>query len=173
MAQSKKRKIIISILCSIVLAALYAMIFGYSAQDGETSGSLSAYISMLCVEAVNGLLNGKWTDAFVAELALYFEHPIRKLAHFTEYALLGGTIYILLRQWMKRDWKLVGITIVWVLLSAMGDELHQYFVPGRWSSPLDVMLDTCGGVFAVGCLVLCEKLHLRKKGGRRKEPGEN
>lgn len=161
--QDRLRRITITIVAGALILALYSMIFSFSAQDGEQSGGLSAYISERCVELLN-LLSGKhWTESFMQSLAEYFEHPIRKLAHFGEYAALAMLIYILLRQWMDRGKKLFVIIVVWVFLSAAADEFHQYFVPGRWSSPADVLLDTCGGVFGMMCLVIAEKWRAKRR----------
>lgn len=167
--KEKMRKIIVSIVAGVLILAIYCMIFSFSAQDGEQSSGLSAFISEKCVEFLDLLAGKNWTDVFKRGLAEYFEHPIRKLAHFAEYAVLSSLIYILLRQWMKRGRKLYLINIIWVFLSAAADELHQYFVPGRWSSAADVLLDTCGGVFGMVCLMLFKKwkAHGALKAGSR------
>lgn len=137
---------------AFLLIGLYIIIFSLSEQDGEKSGSLSQKISEECVEILQQVSGKEWTDAFRRELSEYLEHPIRKLAHFSEYACMGILVYILWRQWMARDRRLYGLVIGWVLLSAVGDEVHQVFVPGRWGSILDVLLDTSGGAFG---LLLC------------------
>lgn len=157
--QHLTRKIIVSIVCGILLLALYMIIFSFSDQDAEQSGSLSRMISEKCVEIFNDLSGSGWTEKVMEEWAEYFEHPIRKLAHFAEYACMGILIYTLLRQWMSRTKMLYLITTAWVFLSAAGDEIHQLFVPGRWGSFADVCLDTCGGIFGILCCVLLEKCY--------------
>ena len=94
------------------------------------------------------------------DLAVYFEHPIRKLAHFTEYACMGMLVYLATRPfWQnKKRWYLK--IIVWVCLSAAIDEFHQTFVPDRYGCVADVLLDTLGG--ACG-LVIMRLLHRKKK----------
>lgn len=98
-------------------------------------------------------------------LAEYFEHPIRKLAHFSEYACMGFLVYLILSQWMDKCRKLYLLSVLWVFLSAAADEFHQYFVPGRYASFADVCLDTCGGVFGMLlCLAVANKIHkIRRK----------
>lgn len=61
---------------------------------------------------------------------------VRKLAHVTEYAILGA----LLVRALGRPWAafLAGITY------AVSDEIHQSFVPGRLGSPVDVAIDAAG-----------------------------
>lgn len=140
-------KMAVSIAAAILLILLYILIFGFSGQDGEASGSLSRLISEKCVEFFHALTGRSWTDAFRESLAAYFEHPIRKLAHFGEYTLMGMLLYTMWRPWMKQGRRLYLLIILWVLVSAAGDELHQFFVPGRYASAADVLLDTCGGAF--------------------------
>jgi VanZ family protein len=61
---------------------------------------------------------------------------LRKLAHTTEYAVLG----VLLLRAKGR----VSVAFVLATLYAVTDELHQSFVAGRHASPLDVAIDAAG-----------------------------
>ena len=157
------KKISITIICGSLLLALYGMIFFFSAQNGEESGSLSALVSELCAEFLNTITGKNWTEAFVKGLAEYFENPIRKLAHFCEYAVMGVLVYLLWRQWMESGKKLSVLVLLWVLVSASLDELHQLFVPDRYGNVWDVLLDTCGGVFGMGVLIWLEKVKAKRK----------
>lgn len=148
---------------AILLLALYLLIFGFSAQDGESSGSFSQMISEKCVELLNSLSGGNWTEGFMREMAEYFEHPLRKLAHFSEYACVGILLYILWSQWIRKGRKLYLLIVLWVFCSAGLDELHQLFVPGRWCSFWDVLLDTCGGAFGMLLCITAGKLTARRR----------
>ena len=66
---------------------------------------------------------------------------LRKGAHLTEYAILGG---LLLRA-LGREVP----AVVAGALYAVSDEVHQHFVRGRHAAPLDVLLDTAGVVLGV------------------------
>ena len=134
---------------AIRLLALYMLIFGFSAQDGEQSGSLSQMISEKCVAFFNNLSGRHWTEEFMRNMAEYFEHPLRKLAHFSEYACMGILLYVLWGQWIKKSRRLYVLIVLWVFCSAAMDEFHQLFVPGRYGSFADVLLDTCGGAFGI------------------------
>lgn len=142
----------ITVPAAVLLLALYMVIFGFSAQDAEQSGSMSMRISEGAVEFLNSLTGGRWSRQFMEELARYFENPVRKLAHFGEYMCVGILVYLIWSPWMKRGKRLYFLTVVWVFVSGACDELHQLFVPGRWCSFWDVCLDTCGGAFG---LLLC------------------
>lgn len=160
------RRGLVTLAAAVLLGALYSLIFRFSAQDGGESGSLSRMISEKCVEFANWLSGSGWNAAREAELAEWLEYPLRKLAHFSEYACMGILVYTLWSQWIARRKPLCALTVVWVFLSASGDEFHQYFVPGRCASFTDVLLDTCGGasgmLFSLAVCALYRKLKARK-----------
>jgi VanZ family protein len=68
---------------------------------------------------------------------------LRKGAHLTEYAILGGLLLRALGRQLP--------AVVAGALYAVSDEVHQHFVRGRHAAPLDVLLDTAG--VAVGVYV--------------------
>ncbi|MCR2047824.1 VanZ family protein [Acetatifactor muris] len=157
------RKSLLTGIISILLGILYYFIFHFSAQDSEQSGSLSRMVTEKCVAFMNVLSGAHWSDIKMAGLAEYFEHPVRKLAHFSEYACMGVLVYCLWNQWMRRGKALALLTVGWVFASAAADEFHQYFVPGRYASVADVLLDTCGGAFGVLCCVCVATLYQRRR----------
>jgi VanZ family protein len=67
----------------------------------------------------------------------FWDAVLRKLAHVTEYAILGGLVY--------RAAGSVPVAVFLASAYAATDELHQAFVAGRHGSPLDWVIDT-GGV---------------------------
>ena len=75
---------------------------------------------------------------------------LRKGAHLTEYAVLGGLLY----RALSRETLALAAGIAY----AATDELHQYFVRGRHASPVDVAIDAVG--VSVGMLLW---LRLRKR----------
>lgn len=165
MSKRISKQIIISIGAGILLLVLYTVIFSFSAQDAEQSGSLSRAVSEKLVEMVNTLSHRQWSRTVMEQWTDYFEHPIRKLAHFSEYACMGILVYALWSQWMKRGKKLYLLVMIWVALSAAADEFHQLFVPGRDGNFADVCLDTCGGAAGMLFCLLVERIfgRCRKK----------
>ena len=164
--EGQLRRWLVSSAAALLLLSLYSLIFRFSAQDAEQSGSLSQYVSEQFVGIINALSGRPWDEAALTGMAEYFEHPIRKLAHFSEYACMGILVYTLWSQWMKRGRKLNLLTVAWVFLSAAADEFHQYFVPGRYASFADVLLDTSGGAFGMLfciCVVFFCRRHTLKK----------
>ncbi len=75
---------------------------------------------------------------------------IRKLAHLTEYGILG---FLWFRAWRGTQ---AGWSFTWARLGfafclavAAVDEFHQGFVPSRTSSPRDVAIDCVGVLVAL------------------------
>jgi VanZ family protein len=68
---------------------------------------------------------------------------LRKGAHLTEYAILGGLLY----RALGREAFALAVGVAY----AATDELHQYFIRGRHASPVDVAVDAVG--VALGMLL--------------------
>ena len=103
-----------------------------------------------------------WLFPETSEATLQTIHfVVRKLAHFTEYAVLG---FLAARAFstssvrsLKRRWFLIALFLI--VMYALLDEYHQSFVPSRTASIYDSMIDSIGGV--AGLLIYAR---------RRKEP---
>lgn len=160
-----------TIIAVVALILLYIGIFLLSSEVAETSSDKSSAVTRFllklyyAVTSGNGAADGAvYVDAFPLEL----EKLVRKAAHFSEYFSVGFLSYSLVLLWHGR-WKR-GRTIVFcqLVLSAALDEFHQYFVPGRYASVKDVLLDSVGGIFGMlvvfGFFVWHQKRRARKAG---------
>ena len=81
---------------------------------------------------------------------------VRKAAHFTEYAVLGGLVF---GAFPQRGRTAMLMTLFAGFLTAFFDETIQLFSPGRSGQIADVWLDLAG--FGLAQLVL--RLAIRKK----------
>lgn len=154
----KSKKVAVTLIAGLLLVLLYGTIFSFSAQDGETSGNISMGVSDSLVRVLDFLTGGRMQTEELTDLAVRLEHPIRKTAHFLEYALMGILVYTMLYYPVSSNKRRFWISIVWILLSAAADELHQCFVPDRAGRIADVILDTCGGITGIW---LCRGLYKR------------
>ncbi|MBL8181022.1 MAG: VanZ family protein [Blastocatellia bacterium] len=85
------------------------------------------------------------------ETTLLFYHGIvRKLAHFTEYAILGALAIRALERFKYRYILAVSI----VIAVAFADEIGQSFRPSRTASIIDVGIDIAGGLVMITALYL-------------------
>ena len=85
---------------------------------------------------------------------------VRKTAHFLEYMVLGVSLYLTVGEFLKskreagqrpepqkvRNFQILSIVIPFLIgiLYAATDEFHQLFVPGRFGSVKDVLIDGAG-----------------------------
>ena len=127
-------------------------IFGMSAAPGkesdETSGRLVAIVQQLFFQ--------KWADLPEEEFLLSMSklnYLIRKMAHFTEFAVLGTWLSLFFMTIRKSFGVLFcGAMLIGTLYSA-ADEIHQLFVSERNAALFDVFIDIAG-VFAGAMIVL-------------------
>lgn len=79
---------------------------------------------------------------------------IRKLAHISLYAILGGLIFLALTVRRPGFRKLAMYSVLAASLYAVADELHQSYIPGRSGELRDVLIDTLGASIGVLCMYL-------------------
>ena len=99
-------------------------------------------------------------------------HPIRKAAHFAEFAALGICLLV-----NACDWKALHPDHAFGMPAAAGtawfagtvcaaaDELHQLFVPGRAAGFQDVCIDSAGVLFGI---LFCASVRAAVRAFRRK-----
>ena len=126
----------------------------FSAQSGTLSSGLS--------RGVLGLIETE-LPGFYAMLARW-----GKLAHFSEYLLLGLLLYTLLR----RKFSPAVSALLAVMLAAgfsLTDEWHQLSVPGRDGNLRDVLIDTAGAFTGavLGCVLTGLRRLLARLRGRK------
>ncbi len=144
----------------LLVIAVSGVIFIFSAMSGSDSMKLS----------------GGFTDWFIhlfhpdyellcaykqEQIYRLFVLIVRKTAHFTEFAALGVSLLLLLRDYRLNH------TGVWAwglgTLYAGTDELHQYFNGTRTPSLQDVAIDSSGVLFGVCLLTLFLYILARRK----------
>lgn len=156
MKQIKKKKII-TVIAAVLLVLTYVMIFSFSADDADASSAVSLKVTEFLKTFWAHFFAGGAHPAADPAAADNAESIVRKLAHFSEYMLLGFLSFGIAVMWIESVKKGFGIVIVQVIISAGLDEIHQYFVPGRHTSIIDVMIDTAGGIAGI-LIILCVKM---------------
>lgn len=85
------------------------------------------------------------------ETTLLFYHGIvRKLAHFTEYAILGA---LAVRAFVRSQYR-YAFSLLIVVAVAFADEFGQSFRPSRTASIVDVGIDIAGGLVIIASLYI-------------------
>lgn len=126
----------------IMLGLIVFFIWDNSLQNGGTSDGFS-------------LIFAEWLAPIADKLGFYgniwaLNRIVRKLAHLTEFTILGGVLYVVLRRYIEYGTvvKTIGVGIVIACL----DEFIQLFSLGRSSQLSDVLIDTIGII--IGILVV-------------------
>ena len=99
----------------------------------------------------------------------WWDVVLRKLAHFTEYAVLTALWWRALRGLGVRFTVALAGAIAISLAYAASDEFHQTFVDGRQGTPVDVLIDFAGMATAATVIALTR---LRAAADRRALPSD-
>ena len=126
----------------ILLGLIVFFIWDNSMQTGGSSDGFSLLFAETFAHIVNklGFHGNIWT----------LNRIVRKLAHLTEFTILGGVLYMILRRYIT--YGTVIKTIGLGMFIACLDEFIQLFSPGRSSQFSDILIDTVG-IF-IGVLVV-------------------
>ncbi len=151
------KKIYLRILFSILLISNFIVIFIFSSQDGEESSSLSqGFIYNILKHFVN---NEKQIETIIENI----EPLIRKLAHFSIYALSGIWAMGLLETFSIEDEKKILVGTLIGSTYAILDEFHQSFVSERTAALIDILIDSFGCLFGILLVMFLLKITKRWK----------
>lgn len=150
----------------LLVAAIMAAIFCFSAQTGQESAAVSEPFSRLTqtlFSFVSPLFPSLSIDDFDAFVVF-----TRKAAHFFCYASLAASAFFAFSCDLSQR-KSALFSFLLSVLYAVSDEWHQSFVPERAMQAQDVLLDSFGAVCGILLCLLCVRLarrtRARKKNG--------
>ncbi len=87
----------------------------------------------------------------------------RKLAHIIAYFILGILMFLVVRAYTPKARKAVLLSVLFLCLYAITDELHQTLVPGRSGEVRDVLIDTTAGALGAAGTYYIFTLHAKRK----------
>ncbi len=149
---------IIRTLLILLLLETFFIIFGFSNQNGEESGSLSTNLTKLILKQINH--DEAQNDEQVIKKV---EVVVRKLAHFSIYTLVGFLLMSLFSTYKLQERKRILFTLIIGILYAISDEIHQAFVPERGPQITDVMIDSLGVTFGIIIVLTLLKTYYKIK----------
>jgi VanZ family protein len=133
-----------------ILVWLLAMFF--FSTDAMSSSETSRFIVPILTFFFPGLSPG--------EIELW-HGVIRKFAHVSEYFILTVLVYRSIKRELPDLVEAKLRSIVFIVLVALFDELHQRFTASRTASIVDVGYDCLGGVGALWLITTYESWRLR------------
>jgi len=144
------------ILYSIAIIGWLAVIFMFSNMPSQDSNGKSKELIRTSVVSGSvilqelGIFKEVPSKEKIEEIVSFINYPVRKLAHFSIYFVLGMLIMISLRRCTKLDYyKVCIIAAMSSFLYSLTDELHQKFISGRTGQFTDCLIDTLGAISAI------------------------
>lgn len=129
---------------STILMLLWMfLIFLMSSFDATDSSNQSNFI----VNIISNILN--------IENVRLLSLIIRKLAHFTEYLILGTLVINMFTK--NNAKKSCLLSILLCIIYAISDEIHQIFTPGRACQIKDILIDSVGSITGIYLFKLLKK----------------
>jgi len=145
-----KKEIIKKIIYGIFVIIWMATVFNFSSEQSTKSTSTSETVIRAGLSKNENFK--KLNESEQKTIIEKYQHPIRKLAHFTLYAIGGLLIFNFLNTFNTCTRNKMLIAIIIGLSYAISDEIHQLFTDGRSAQITDVLIDTAGAT--LGCTIM-------------------
>ena len=146
---SGKKNRIVRMVSGILFLLLAGVIFCLSAQEREESDELSMGV-------INALFGGG------ASLAEALNASVREICHVLEFGALALPLFVFISTFPLPPKPVFFTCVAAGFVFALGDEIHQYFVPGRAFQLSDVLVDTVGVVImAAICVFIYRRVRRR------------
>lgn len=146
----------------VILAVLLCFIWGNSILNACVSNEISETSLKIVRFLETAAERNKFVKAAIEHMGIAVDnHRIRKLAHFSEYSLLGMALLFLVGGNRRKPWEywhLLWLLAVWIPVM---DEGIQYFSKGRTPLITDVWIDFCGIVCGIFLASVFERLRRR------------
>lgn len=131
----------------------YRLIWGFSAQTADVSGTLSDGLLWRALAAVSAAFAGAETTLQTASVE-FLSFFVRKAAHMFLYFVLALLVYLALCRLFRCGAARTALALLTCGLLACLDEYHQTMVPGRSGEVRDVLVDLCGSAVMLAILAL-------------------
>ena len=154
------KKMIFLLITVIWMGFIFFMSSKPAVESSGISEGLGVWLAELLRPDHRGMPETEWM-AYVDVV----HTVVRKIAHFTEYALLGVWLAMDVWLWSAGRWRMKHVLVVsWLAgtLYALSDEFHQMFVEGRSGELFDVMIDSAGVLTGVAFICVVIRLIWKK-----------
>jgi len=160
----KTKRSFFKILISWAVVLIWmGLIFSFSTQDGSHSSRLSEKFTAFILNIITRVAPSSSININLLHLI------VRKTAHFSIYLFLGFFVTNAVNPSGNRT---LWTPILFCLLYALSDECHQYFVPERVFSLIDIVIDSIGSL--TGILIYhCFKSFFKRVSAKKNKPTTN
>lgn len=119
-------------------------IYFFSSKNGNESNQSSRRVIRNVVSLIEKITH---KDLDEKRIVKTWNYPVRKIAHFTIFFILGVFMYLFISTF-DIPHRMI-ISIVLCLICAILDESHQIFSPGRTPLLLDILIDLSGSIVGI------------------------
>lgn len=134
---------------SILVIIWMFVIFNFSSQNGPKSTNTSDVVTSMVVNVTTSVTNKNVSREEVKKRVEDSTFLVRKMAHFTEYLILGILVLQLLSDYTKINKRMLIVSLIICYLYAVSDEVHQIFISGRTAKVLDTFIDGAGSLVGI------------------------
>ena len=115
-----------------MLFATFGIIFGFSSQNAEKSGSISEKVTIAITKNIKSI--NKKPEKERISIIDRIEKVVRKLAHFTIYTIVGILLMALFETFNIKEFNRFSYSLIIGVVYASSDEIHQCFTPRKGST---------------------------------------
>ena len=133
------------------------IIFSFSSADANKSTGTSDKVITTMIEIKDKITDQETPISEKEIIVKNSSFYVRKIAHITEYLILGLLMFNALKQFNILN---IYYAIILCILYSCTDEFHQLFINGRSGSFRDVLIDTIGillGTYLYKILIIKKK----------------
>ncbi len=137
-------------------------IFCFSAQIGEKSSDVSMNVTE---KIVNDKNYEETPEKPLMKKQEEVEAVVRKIAHFLIFSALGFCSFMTFyySEKVNKTRVLFIISIVFCIIYASSDEIHQLFVTERSGEIRDVLIDSGGSALGIAIAFIVRKININRK----------
>lgn len=162
------KKYWIGFLFIILAFSWIAVIYYFSNQNGAQSSAVSNSVTSKALR----LFVPQYGEFPIEEQRIIYRRFslfVRKMAHFMEYFCLAFFLFCGCIFLFKKDWLAYLVSCILVIVIAIGDEIHQYFVEGRVAMIQDVIIDVLGALVMFGLIAVFRQIYKKRKMVKRND----
>ena len=160
------KNVVIGYLFRILILIWMIVLFLFSNDNAEVSDNKSSKIAEQVVEIIT---TNETPPAKKAELVKKINPIVRKIAHFSLYALGGLLIMSYIDLYNLNDFEKIILSFIAGGMYAGFDETHQMFIPGRTKLLTDVIIDSLGVLTGIVFYLICREIYKRIKNKKEKK----
>lgn len=151
----------VRILLTVLTVAMMILIFCFSMEPADRSDQTSGRFTRQVIRRVYPDYESYPQER---KRSIYdsIQHLVRKIAHFTEFAILGALLRLCLESWFGAGKWIPFAAWAGGTLYAGTDELHQMLTDGRSGQWTDVLLDSSGVLTGVAVTTFVLWLIIRR-----------